>query len=90
MCRTLRGSPDTVFKNELIPYDAELKALMHAFFVEYGGGRKGSLGIGSGVMVDSIVTQLAVCLIRRLHFTASGAEQRVPGDAELPRPRVAG
>lgn len=85
MCRTMRGSPDTVFKNDLIPYDTELKALMHTFFVEYGGGRRGSPGIGSGVMVDCIVTQLAVCLIRRLHFTAAATKQRVPGDAELDR-----
>ena len=85
MCRTLRGTPDTFFENDLIPYDPELKALMRAFFIEYGGGRRGSPGIGSGVMIDSIVTQLAVCLIRRLRFTAAATEQRVPSDAELDR-----
>ena len=51
MCHTLRGSPDTVFENDLIPYDPELKTLMRAFFIEYGGGRRGSPGIGSGVMI---------------------------------------
>lgn len=85
MCRTLRGSPDTAFENGLIPYDTELRDLMRAFFIEYGGGRKGSPGIGSGVMVDSIVTQLAVCLIRRLRFTAAAKELGAPNDAELDR-----
>ena len=65
MCRTLRDSSNTFFENDLISYDPELKALMRAFFIEYGGDRRGSPGIGSKVIIDSIVIQLAVCLIRR-------------------------
>lgn len=84
MCRTLRGSPNTEFENGLIDYDAELKGLMHAFFREYGGGRRGNPDIGSDVMIDSIVTQLAVSLIRRLRFTAAPA-QEPQGGSEMER-----
>lgn len=74
MCRVLRGSSDTQFENGLIPYDAELRGLMRAFFVEYGAGRRGNPNIGADVMLESLVTQLAVCLIRRLRFTAAATE----------------
>ena len=85
MCRVLRGSPEVRFENGLIPYDAELRGLMRAFFVEYGAGRRGNPNVGTDVMLDSIVTQLAVCLIRRLRFTAAATEGETDVETDMER-----